>query len=183
MWIVRVFLWTVMVVIVSGCVSTNTEEECVTNNISVYSDGFENGARLASDYSCDGENISPDLHWEAIPDGTKSIALIMDDPDAPGRTFVHWVLYNIPASSRGFSGGVKKNTSLEDGSLQGKNDFGRIGYDGPCPPPGKPHRYFFKVYALDTKPALKSGITKKQLEKAMSGHILAKGEIIGTYGR
>ena len=179
----KVIVFTVMVVIFSGCVSNNMEEEPRMENISVFSDVFENDDNLSSDYTCDGRNISPDVHWEGIPDGAKSIALIMDDPDAPGRPFVHWVLYNIPANSTGFSTGVKKNKSLEDGSIQGKNDFGRIGYDGPCPPPGKPHRYFFKVYALDTKQNLTSGMTKKQLEEAMSGHILAQGEIIGIYGR
>ena len=115
-------------------------------------------------------------------DSTQFIALIADDPD-PGQTFVHWVIYNIPADSSGLPPGVPKNNTLDDGSLQGNNDFGRIGYNGPCPPPGKPHRYFFKVYALDTTLSLKSGATKSQLEVAMSGHILAQGEMIGKYGR
>jgi Raf kinase inhibitor-like YbhB/YbcL family protein len=107
----------------------------------------------------------------------------MDDPDAPGKTWVHWVIYNIPASRNGLPSGVAKNNTLDDGSLQGKNDFGKIGYGGPCPPAGKPHRYVFKVYALDTTLSLKSGATKARLEAAMSGHILAQGEMIGEYGR
>ena len=110
-------------------------------------------------------------------------SLIVDDPDAPGKTFVHWVIYNIPANSSALPLGVPKDKSLDDGSLQGMNDFDRIGYNGPCPPLGNPHRYFFKVYALDTKLSLKSGATRSQLEVAMSGHILAQGEMIGKYGR
>ena len=97
-----------------------------------------------------------------LPDSTQFIALIADDPDAPGQTFVHWVIYNIPADSSGLPPGVPKNNTLDDGSLQGNNNFGRIGYNGPCPPPGNPHRYFFKVYVLDTKLSLKSGATRSQ---------------------
>ena len=151
--------------------------------ISISSDAFENGSSIPVDYTCDEDDRSPPLLWQGLPDGTQSIALIVDDPDAPGKTWVHWVIYNIPADSTGLPLDVPKNKSLNDGSLQGKNDFGRIGYNGPCPPPGKPHRYFFKVYALDTTLGLKSGATKSQLEAAMSGHILGKGEIVGKYGR
>ena len=151
--------------------------------ISISSDAFKDGNSLPVEHTCNGEDRSPTLSWNTVPAGTRSIALIVDDPDAPGKTWVHWVIYNIPANSTRLPGAVPKNKTLDDGSLQGKNDFGRIGYNGPCPPPGKPHRYFLRVYALDTTPGLKSGATKSQLETAMSGHILAQGEMIGKYGR
>ena len=194
----RVILLLLIIMFFSGCVSqentqieketpiedeTSIEEEIIMETLSIYSDVFEDGATLSSAYTCDGDDISPAISWEEVPAGTQSIALVMDDPDAPGRTFVHWVIYNIPASRSGLPSGVAKNNTLDDGSLQGKNDFGKIGYGGPCPPSGKPHRYVFKVYALDTEPDLKSGATKSQLEAAMKGHILAQGEMVGTYGR
>ncbi|MCL7413792.1 MAG: YbhB/YbcL family Raf kinase inhibitor-like protein [ANME-2 cluster archaeon] len=151
--------------------------------ISISSEAFEDGSSIPVEHTCDGDDRSPALSWEGIPNGTRSIALIMDDPDAPGRTFVHWVIYNIPADSVGLPAAVPKDTSLNDGSTQGKNDFGKIGYNGPCPPPGKPHRFFFKVYALDTRLNLKSDVTRSQLESAMKGHILAQGNITGKYQR
>ena len=176
-------------VLFSGCIADQTdketgfEEETIMEQISISSDAFNNGNHLPVEHTCDGEDRSPALSWNTVPAGTQSIALIVDDPDAPGKTWVHWVIYNIPANSSGLPGAVPKNKTLDDSSLQGKNDFGRIGYNGPCPPPGKPHRYFFKVYALDTTPNLKRGATKSQLETAMSGHILAQGEMVGKYGR
>ena len=151
--------------------------------ISISPDAFNDGSSLPVEQTCDGEDCSPALSWERLPDSTRSITLIADDPDGPRQTFVHWVIYNIPADSSGLPPGVPKNNTLDDGSLQGNNNFGRIGYNGPCPPPGNPHRYFFKVYVLDTTLSLKSGATKSQLEAAMSGHILAQGEMIGKYGR
>jgi len=186
---VRFFLIIVLLVLFSGCISdqpeqeTQTEEETIMKQISISSDAFNDGSNIPVEHTCDGEDRSPALSWEGLPDSTQSIALIVDDPDAPGKTWVHWVIYNIPANSTGLPAAVPKNKTLDDGSLQGKNDFGRIGYNGPCPPPGKPHRYFFKVYALDTTLSLKSGATKTQLEAAMSGHILAQGEMVGKYGR
>jgi Raf kinase inhibitor-like YbhB/YbcL family protein len=185
----RIFLILVLLVLISGCIASEPDEETLVEEdinmdaISISSDVFENGGMLSSEYTCDGNDVSPDLSWDTIPAGTRSIALIVDDPDSPGKTWVLWVIYNIPASSTGLPGAVPKNKTLDDGSLQGQNDFGRIGYNGPCPPPGKLHRYFFKVYALDTALSLKSGATKSQLEAAMSGHILAQGEMIGKYGR
>ena len=172
-----------------GCISdeieqeTQTDEETLMEQISISSDAFKDGNSLPVEQTCDGDDRSPALLWDTVPAGTRSIALIVDDPDAPGKTWVHWVIYNILANSTGLPPGVPKNKTLDDGSLQGKNDFGKIGYNGPCPPPGKPHRYFFKVYALDTTLSLKSGATKSQLAAAMSGHILAQGEMIGKYGR
>lgn len=166
-----------------GCISQEKKEDVVMEKISLSSKAFEDGERIPVDHTCDGQDFSPVLSWDKLPAGTQSIALIMDDPDAPMRTFTHWVIYNIPSDKQNLPGGVEKKESLADGSLQGVNDFRKIGYNGPCPPPGKPHRYYFKIYALDKKLDLTSGATKDQLEKAMEGHILAKGEIMGKYGR
>lgn len=147
------------------------------------SKSFAAGANIPKQFTCDGEDLSPELHWGEPPAGTKSFALIADDPDAPVGTWVHWVLFNLPASSRNLPESVPKRESLENSALQGQNDFRRIGYGGPCPPPGKPHRYFFKLYALDIVLALKAGSTKSDLERAMKGHILAQGEFMARYGR
>jgi len=185
----KVYFVILLLALFSGCISdepeqeTRTRGEIIMKQISISSDAFKAGTSLPVEYTCDGEDHSPALLWDTVPAGTRSIALIVDDPDAPGKTFVHWVIYNIPANSTGLPAAMPKDSSLNDGSLQGKNDFSRIGYNGPCPPPGKPHRYFFKVYAIDTVLDLESGATKSQLEVAMSGHILAQGEMIGKYGR
>ena len=149
--------------------------------ILISADGFKEGGTIPDEFTCKGKDISPSLSWEGIPAGTKSISLIMDDPDAPGGTFVHWVLYNIPAGILKLPKGMPSN--LTDGSMQGLTDFGQPGYGGPCPPPGKPHRYYFKVYALDINLNLPPGASKNQLESAMKGHILAKGELMGKYQR
>jgi Raf kinase inhibitor-like YbhB/YbcL family protein len=152
-------------------------------NISVSADGFKDGGTILDMHTCKGKDISPSLSWNGIPAGTKCIALIMDDPDAPGGTFVHWVLYNLPAQIQKLPEGIPHDKTLPDGSMQGMTDFGRTGYGGPCPPPGKPHRYYFKIYALDSKINLPPGASKKQLEDEIVGHILAKGELMGTYKR
>ncbi len=144
---------------------------------------FKEGGTIPVEYTCSGKNISPALSWSGMPAGTKSIALIMDDPDAPAGTFVHWVLYNIPAGTQKLPKGLSKKETLDDGSRQGMTDFDRVGYGGPCPPPGKPHRYYFRLYALDTKLDLHAGATKDDVEKAMKGHILAQGELMGKFGR
>ena len=144
---------------------------------------FSNGGTIPKQYTCDGPDLSPPLSWNGAPSGTQSFALIADDPDAPVGTWVHWVLYNAPAGSNGLAEGVKKQDQLADGTLQGRNDFRKVGYGGPCPPPGKPHRYFFKLYALDTKLNLKAGSTKADVESAMKGHTLAQAEWMGKYGR
>ncbi len=161
-----------------------TEKEVITmEKLVVSAEGFKEGETIPEEYTCDGANVSPAISWSRVPAGTKSIALISDDPDAPGRTFVHWVIYNIPAEKQGLPKNIEKKDRLADGSLQGRTDFGRIGYGGPCPPPGRPHRYFFKVYALSKKLDLSPGATKAQLEKAMEGSILSQGELMGKYGR
>ena len=134
-------------------------------------------------YTCNGSDISPPLSWTEPPAGTKSLALIMDDPDAPAGTWVHWVVYNLPASARALSEGTPPTETLADGAKQGTNDFRKTGYGGPCPPPGSAHRYFFKLYALDIELNLAPRAAKKQVETAMAGHTLARAELIGRYGR
>jgi Raf kinase inhibitor-like YbhB/YbcL family protein len=134
-------------------------------------------------YTCDGADISPPLEWAAPPQGTQSLALIADDPDAPSKTWVHWVLYDLPPDQRALAEGVPQQENLPEGGLQGKNDFKKVGYGGPCPPKGKPHRYYFRLYALDTKLGLSPGATKSQVLEAMAGHVLAQAELMGRYGR
>lgn len=150
--------------------------------LSISSAAFASGQSIPAKYSCIGRNISPDLAWTNAPAAAKSFALIVDDPDAPAGTWVHWVLFNIPVSTNRLAEAVAPGAQLADGSLQGKNSSGNLGYDGPCPPSGT-HRYFFKLYALDTVLNLSSGAGKEQLLKAMQGHILAQGELMGTFSR
>jgi len=144
---------------------------------------FSAGGAIAKKYTCDGEDVSPGLRWTNAPAGTLSYALIADDPDAPVGTWTHWVLWNISPESTELPEGVPKNETLSDGTRQGKNDFKRIGYGGPCPPPGKPHRYFFKLYALGAKLDVKAGATRQELDRAMQGNVLSQAELMGTYGR
>ena len=149
----------------------------------ISSPAFSAGEAIPRKFTCDGPDVSPRLKWNEPPAKTKSFALIMDDPDAPAGTWVHWVLYDLPAGTGELPEGVGKQEQLSSGAWQGRNDFGKIGYGGPCPPAGKAHRYFFKLYALDTKLNLKSGATKADLERAMKAHVLAHAELIGRYGR
>ena len=152
-------------------------------SIELKSDAFEHEQPIPADYTCEGEDISPDLVWSKPPEGTVEMALICDDPDAPVGTWVHWVVYGIPADSGGFTESFPAVEQTETGILQGENSWGRIGYGGPCPPKGKPHRYFFKLYALDKELDLKPGVDKKTLEAAMKDHIIGYGELMGTYAR
>lgn len=143
---------------------------------------FAQGGAIPEQYSCKGVNVSPPLAWGEPPAGTQSFALIMDDPDAPGGTWVHWVLFNIPASARSLPEAIPADTTLPDGSLSGVSSFGGTGYGGPCPPGGT-HRYFFRLYALDEMLAIEAGAGRGELEKAMAGHILAQGELMGTFSQ
>ena len=154
-----------------------------TMTLSVSSPSFSSGGGIPKKHTCDAADISPQLAWSGAPAGVRSFALIADDPDAPVGTWVHWVYYDLPASATGLPENVSKVDEPPTGGRQGRNDFRRIGYGGPCPPPGKPHRYFFKLYALDCALDLKSGATKKEVEQAMKGHILAQTELMGRYGR
>ncbi|MEW6440339.1 MAG: YbhB/YbcL family Raf kinase inhibitor-like protein [bacterium] len=146
------------------------------------STAFEQAEPMPSAYTCDGEDVSPPLAWGAVPAGAKSLALICDDPDAPAGTWVHWVIYGLPPDLKGLSERVPPVEELANGARQGRNDFGKIGYNGPCPPGGT-HRYFFKLYALDLSPDLQAGLTKSELLKAMEGHVLVQGSLMGTYER
>lgn len=145
--------------------------------IQVTSNAFSEGGAIPEKYTCDGQNVSPPLKWSGVPANAESIAIICEDPDAPSGTFTHWVLYDI----------VGKTTELPEGSTgggkEGVNDFKKNGYGGPCPPPGKPHRYFFRVYALDTNSLGNAGSSKDDVTTAMKGHIVAQGQVMGTYKR
>ncbi|MGH9869158.1 MAG: YbhB/YbcL family Raf kinase inhibitor-like protein, partial [Candidatus Polarisedimenticolia bacterium] len=147
------------------------------------SSAFIPGGDIPTVHTCDGPDISPPLAWTEPPQGTRSLALICDDPDAPSGTWVHWVLFNLPPETRSLSGKFPTDPELPTGARQGKTDFGRVGYGGPCPPPGPPHRYFFRVYALDAPLSVDAGARKADVEKAMRGHVLAQGELMGRYGR
>lgn len=147
------------------------------------SSAFKAQERIPVRYTCDGADVSPQLSWSDPPKGTQGLALISDDPDAPMGTWVHWVMYDLPADTRELPEGVPKKETLENGAKQGMTDFRKVGYGGPCPPPGSAHRYFFKLYALDTRLNLPPRATKKDVEKAMKGHILAQAELIGLYKR
>jgi len=151
--------------------------------LTIKSPVFNDGEIISPKYTCKGEDVSPPLAWQGAPEGTKSFALICDDPDAPIMTWVHWVAYDIPPDVDELYESVSKESMLPDGTKQGRNGFRKIGYGGPCPPPGGPHRYFFKLYALDTMLNLEAGLTKKALLKAMEGHILEEAQIIGKFRR
>jgi Raf kinase inhibitor-like YbhB/YbcL family protein len=150
--------------------------------IELTSPAFAPGEPIPTKYSCDGENISPPLQWSDPPQGTQSLALICDDPDAPIGTWVHWVLFNLPAEARSLVEAVPPDAERPDGSRHGENGWGRLDYGGPCPPSGT-HRYVFKLYALDTMLDLEAGASKKQVLQAMEGHILTETELMGVYSR
>ncbi len=142
---------------------------------------FSAGGEIPRKYTCVGKDVSPELSWSEPPAGTQSLALVVDDPDAPSGTFTHWLLYDLPPSTRQLAEGASQGEL--PGARQGRNDFGNNGYGGPCPPPGKPHRYYFKLYALDKQLGLKSGANRQQLEQAVQTHILAHAEVTGTFRR
>ena len=150
--------------------------------IEIKSSAFEEGGMIPKKYTCDGADVSPPLSWTSVPEGTKTIVVICDDPDAPMGTWVHWVLFNLPADVKDLPENLPSEKNLDNGAMQGTNDFGNIGYGGPCPPGGT-HRYYFKFYALDMELSLEGGATKKELLKAMEGHILAEGQLMGRYKR
>jgi Raf kinase inhibitor-like YbhB/YbcL family protein len=151
-------------------------------DIKITSSALQDGGSIPSKYTCDGADVSPPLQWDSAPEDTKSIAVICDDPDAPMGTFVHWVLFNLPAETRELTENVPADETLPNGAKQGASDFGRTGYGGPCPPSGT-HRYYFKIYALDSEIDLPAGARKPDLLKAMEGHILAQGQLMGKYKR
>ncbi|MGC8659733.1 MAG: YbhB/YbcL family Raf kinase inhibitor-like protein [Desulfomonilaceae bacterium] len=150
--------------------------------IEIKSSAFQDGGMIPKLYTCDGQDFSPALSWSGVPSNAKSLALIVDDPDAPVGTWVHWVVFNIPPGQKELVEKILPSPSLNDGARHGKNSWGKLGYGGPCPPGGT-HRYYFKLYALDRMLDLQSGITKSQLLKAMEGHILSEGQLMGKYRR
>lgn len=183
---VRLFTWVLIglfLVGASGCQnshSTQTEANSkgvASMDLIVTSSAFNEGETIPVEYTCNGKNISPPLAWSGIPADTKTLALIADDPDAPAGIWVHWVLFNLPGQTEGLVAGVLK------AGVEGTNSSRKTGYSGPCPPPGKPHRYFFKLYALDASLDIGAGASKAELEKAMQGHILAQGQLMGTFSR
>lgn len=146
------------------------------------SGAFPAGGSIPDEYTCTGMNVSPPLAWDGVPERTGSLALVIEDPDAPSGTYDHWVIYNIPSGSTGFSEKIPHDERLPDGSIQGKNSAGKIGYTGPCPPSGE-HRYFFRLYALDIELRLEPGAGKKKLLDAAAGHVLAEADLMGRYAR
>lgn len=144
---------------------------------------FAEGTPVPARHTCEGENLSPPLGWTGVPVGARSFVLICDDPDAPRGTWVHWLLWNLPADAVELGEGVPAKPELPSGARQGINDGGNVGYAGPCPPPGKPHRYFFRLHALDTSLNLPPGVNRPELEAAMEGHVLARAVTMGIYER
>jgi len=172
----------VLVILISSNMSKNNFRHQDKKAITLISNAFKDGGNIPDEYTCDNKNISPQLAWSDIPDKTVSYAVICDDPDAPSKVWVHWVVFNIPSNIHELNKNIPQGSQIHDGIRQGINDSGKSGYSGPCPPGGT-HRYFFKIYALDK--ILDSGIgtTKDQLIKMMEGHILGQGQLIGLYKR
>ncbi|HUY13062.1 MAG TPA: YbhB/YbcL family Raf kinase inhibitor-like protein [Terriglobia bacterium] len=144
---------------------------------------FAQGSFIPARFTCKGGDVSPVLQWTRPPGNTQAFALIVEDPDAPGGTWTHWLLYNLPAAARALPQGVPKTAEISGGGRQGVNDFGLIGYGGPCPPPGKPHRYFFRLYALNAPLALDAGASKEQVHAALQGRVVAETELMGRFKR
>lgn len=161
---------------------TRPESTTARDTMAIASAAFEPDGLIPAEYTCDGEDISPPLSWQGVPEAAQSLVVIVDDPDAPGGTFVHWVMYGLSSDVAALPAAVPPAAELEEGRRQGKNDFGNLGYGGPCPPRGI-HRYVFKVYALDKSLALEAGASKRQVLEAISGQVLAGGKLVGRYGR
>lgn len=177
-WAMRVWLLTTLLLCILGGSAMA---------FSISSSAFQNEQVIPKKFTCDGADLSPALQWSGAPAATKAFALIMDDPDAPPGRWVHWIIYDLPASVTALAEGVEKKAEGANGSKQGLvwgvDTFSKVGYYGPCPPPGKPHRYYFKLYALDAVLNLPSKATKPQVEAKMRGHILSQTILMGTYGR
>jgi Raf kinase inhibitor-like YbhB/YbcL family protein len=173
--------------LIYGCGSRDESDSTKTDgnvmNIKITSSAFQDSSVIPLKYACEGDNISPPLSWTGIPNGTKSLAIICDDPDAPMGIWTHWIIYNIPPDKTNFDESIHTDVKLADGSIQGANDFGDIGYSGPCPPAGYPHRYYFTIYALDVMLSLKDKATRSDIDDAIQNHILGKGQLIGTFSR
>lgn len=158
------------------------QAEEARRKIDVWSSAFGEGARIPSDFTCDGADMSPPIEWSGVPANAESLAVIMDDPDAPAGNWKHWLVYNLSPDLTLLPAGIPAGEKLPSGGFQGRTDFGKASYQGPCPPNGE-HRYFFKIYALDTMLRLKPGASKQELSRVMQGHILAEGVLMGKYDR
>jgi Raf kinase inhibitor-like YbhB/YbcL family protein len=170
--------------ILGGCITVAQQAQPAggaSMTFALTSSAFPSGGEIPKQYTCKGSDISPPLEWTGAPQRTASFALIMDDPDAPAGTWVHWVLWNAPATAHTLPEGVPKREQLDDGTRQGLNSFHKVGYNGPCPPGGKTHRYFFRLYALDGKLELASSASRADLDAAMKGHVLGQAEYMGTF--
>jgi Raf kinase inhibitor-like YbhB/YbcL family protein len=167
----------------SSCSNQAEPDSDNTPTMQITSPAFANGQPIPDKYTGHADDISPRLEWTGAPLNTKSFALICEDPDAPMGTFTHWMIYNVPGTAKVLSQNIAKTGSLPDGSKQAKNSFGNTGYNGPAPPPGKLHHYEFRLYALDVVLKPDAGTDKTRLLDAMKGHVLAKGELMGTYER
>lgn len=172
------FALTASAIFFASCTPAHAAEK---SRLEIKSAAFQNGGDIPRKHTCDGGDVSPALSWSDAPAATRALAIIVDDPDAPGGTWVHWVLYDLPANAKELPEG-SGGAAAPNGAKQGANDFRKMGYGGPCPPGGT-HRYYFKLYALDTPTDLKPGATKQQLLAAMKGHVLAEAELVGRYGR
>jgi len=177
---------TSLIILSCGCTLskvTPTGEPGTMMAIQISSTAFDNAGDIPQAYTCDGKNLSPPLAWRGVPEEAQSLALIVDDPDAPGKAWVHWVLYDLSPGLSDLPEGLAIGAELPGVGIQGQNDFNQLGYGGPCPPRGTPHHYYFTLYALDQMLNLPSGVTKADLENAMKGHLIAQGQLIGKYGR
>jgi len=186
-WLLGVMILSALIVTCSRTKTPESKQEkekgATIMGFTIKSSAFENGATIPKKYTCDGADVSPPLSWSGAPAGTQSYALICDDPDAPMGTWVHWVLWGLPFDTMALLEGVPAQAVMPSGVRQGLNSWPRVGYGGPCPPSGKPHRYYFKLYALDATLTLPANANKAALEKAMKGHILAETQVMGKYGR
>lgn len=162
---------------------TAPREDSGSSTLRLTSKAFTDGSVIPPEFSCDGDNRSPPLGWTGVPVSTRSFALIADDPDAPRGTWVHWLVWNLPADACELSPGVPARPELPSGARQGLNDGGDLGYQGPCPPPGNPHRYFFRLFALDTLLNLAPGVNRSDMDSALEGHVLGQAVLMGTYQR
>jgi Raf kinase inhibitor-like YbhB/YbcL family protein len=173
-----------LILILSSQFIPQTKSHYKKMGIKLFSSSFKEGDFIPKKYSCEGSDISPQLHWSNMPKGVKSFSIIVEDPDAPGGNFVHWIIFSIPGNFNELHEDVAHSENIPGEIIPGTNGFGQIGYGGPCPPTGKPHRYIFKIYALDTVlHHLETGATKQQLLNAMKGHIIAEGQLTGKYQR
>jgi Raf kinase inhibitor-like YbhB/YbcL family protein len=174
------YLLSSVIILLTFNVCPQQNERETRMEIKIESRAFKQGELIPSIYSCEGQNISPQLSWKCSVEGVKTFVIIIEDPDAPSGSFTHWVVYNIPAKMNSLMENITPTKNIPDEILMGTNDFGRIGYGGPCPPSGT-HRYFFRIYGLDTAVHLDSGATKKEVMIKMQGHIKARGELMGKY--